>query len=265
VAEVSGRIVASAGNPERVIFFRSSAKPFQAIPLIESGAADAFGFSTAELALACSSHDATPMHQRGVARMLAKIGLDEDALRCGISPPADEEEAARITLGLKARSQIQCECSGEHAGMLAACRHLGYSLDDYIVPDHPLQQRIRAIVARVTRMPEADLVEGTDGCRIPTFGAPLRAFAVAYATFAAPDRTGDGAMNDLIAPMNRFRTAMLRHPVLIGGEQTLDTDIMRLSQAASWQSLAPRGCFAWRSRSGDWGSRSPAKTVRPVG
>ncbi len=246
VSEVSGQIVASAGDPERVIFFRSSAKPFQAIPLIASGAADAFGFSTAELALACSSHDATPMHQRGVARMLAKIGLDEDALRCGISPPADEQEAARIILGLKPKSQIQCECSGEHVGMLAAARHLGYSLDDYVATDHPLQQCIQSIVARVTRMPEADLVAGTDGCSIPTFGAPLRAFALAYATFASPDEARDGAIDDLISPMNRFRAAMLTHPVLIGGEQTLDTDIMRLCEGRIVAKLGAEGllCMA---------------------
>src|SRR5687768_16261726 len=96
VVDVSGRIVASAGDTDRVLFFRSSAKPFQAVPLVESGAADAYGFTTGELALACASHDATPAHQRGVAQMLAKIGLDEDALRCGVVPPADEQEAARI-------------------------------------------------------------------------------------------------------------------------------------------------------------------------
>lgn len=96
---MSGEIVASAGDPERVVFFRSSAKPFQAIPLIESGAADAFGFTPAELALACASHYGSPEHQRQVAAMLGKIGLSEDYLQCGCSLPIDRDEAARIVAG----------------------------------------------------------------------------------------------------------------------------------------------------------------------
>jgi L-asparaginase II len=154
VADATGRVIASAGDPERLAYLRSSAKPFQAIPLVESGAADAFGFTDQEVAMACASHDATPRHQRVVERMLAKAGLDEDALRCGVTPPMDEQEQARIALGLKPTSQIQCECSGEHAGMVAACKHLGYPLESYNAPDHPLQQWLRQIVAEVTRVPE---------------------------------------------------------------------------------------------------------------
>ena len=89
VADVAGQLLACHGDAEHVTYFRSAAKPFQAVPLVASGAADAFGFGSEELALACASHDATPAHQRGVARMLAKIGLDEDALRCGVAPPPD--------------------------------------------------------------------------------------------------------------------------------------------------------------------------------
>lgn len=242
VADVAGEIVAFAGDAGQVVYFRSSAKPFQAVPLIESGAAEAFGFTDEELALACSSHDATPAHQRGVARMLAKTGLDEDALRCGVSPPADSQEAARVTLGLKAPSQVQCECSGEHAGMLAACCQLGYPRDDYVAADHPLQRRIREIVARVTRVAADDLVIGTDGCRIPTFGAPLTAFAVAYATLAGPAEAG----GDLAAALDRLRAAMTAHPTLVGGDKTLDSDIMRLTDGRIAAKLGAEGllCLA---------------------
>ena len=128
VVDTEGSLVAWAGNVDHVTYFRSAAKPFQAIPVVESGAAEAFGFTERELALSCSSHDSTPDHQRGVARMLEKIGLHEQDLRCGISPIADEQEQARSVLGLVWPSQLQCECSGEHAGMLAACKQLGYPL-----------------------------------------------------------------------------------------------------------------------------------------
>jgi L-asparaginase II len=246
VVDVSGRIVASAGDTDRVLFFRSSAKPFQAVPLVESGAADAYGFTTGELALACASHDATPAHQRGVARMLAKIGLDEDALRCGVVPPADEQEAARIALGIKANSQLQCECSGEHAGMLAACLHSGYPTDTYTEADHPLQRRIREILASILRLEADALIIGIDGCRIPTFGAPVRAFATAYATLATPSGASADAGRGFAATLDRLRAAMLAHPTLVGGEQTLDSDIMRLSDGRIVAKLGAEGllCLA---------------------
>jgi L-asparaginase II len=229
-----------------VAYFRSAAKPFQAVPLVESGAADAFEFGPEDLALACASHDATPAHQRGVARMLAKIGLDEDALRCGVSPPPDPQEAARITLGLKAQSQLQCECSGEHAGMLATCLHLDYPLQSYTEPDHPLQRRIREIVAQVLRLPEDDLVTGIDGCRIPTFAAPVRSFAVAYATLADPRQAPEGTGRELAKPLERLRQAMTAHPILVGGEETLDSDIMALSEGRIVAKLGAEGllCLA---------------------
>jgi L-asparaginase II len=246
VADVTGQLLATHGDADHIAYFRSAAKPFQAVPLVESGAADAFEFGLEDLALACASHDATPAHQRGVARMLAKIGLDEDALRCGVSPPPDPQEAARITLGLKAQSQLQCECSGEHAGMLATCLHLDYPLQSYTEPDHPLQRRIREIVAQVLRLPEDDLVTGTDGCRIPTFAAPVRSFAVAYATLADPRQAPKGTGSELAKPLERLRQAMTAHPTLIGGEETLDSDIMALSKGRIVAKLGAEGllCLA---------------------
>ena len=178
--------------------------------------------------------------------MLAKIRLDEDALNCGVSPPPDPQEAARITLGLKAPSQLQCECSGEHAGMLATCLHLDYPLQSYTEPDHPLQRRIREVIAQVLRLPEDDIVTGTDGCRIPTFAAPVRAFAVAYATLADPRQAPQGTGRELAKPLERLREAMTAHPVLVGGEKTLDSDIMALSEGRIVAKLGAEGllCLA---------------------
>jgi L-asparaginase II len=229
VADVDGNVVASAGDPERPAYFRSSAKPYQAIPLIESGAADAFGFTEREVALACSSHDSTPDHQRGVVRMLEKAGLHDEDFRCGISLPVDPPEMARSVLGLVWPSQVQCECSGEHAGMLAACKHLGYPLDTYVDRDHPLQRRILEIVAAAVRRAPDDVVLGTDGCSIPTFGATIREFALAYATFAVPERAPAGAGRELAPAIDRLRSAMTAYPVMVGNEGVLDTDIMQFS------------------------------------
>ncbi|MBW3634607.1 MAG: asparaginase [Chloroflexi bacterium] len=229
VVDVEGNLVASAGNVDQLAYFRSSAKPFQAVPVVESGAAEAFGFTERELALSCSSHDSTPDHQRGVARMLEKIGLHEEDLRCGISPPVDEQELARSVLGLVWPSQVQCECSGEHAGMLAACKQFGYPLDTYTERDHPLQRRILEIIATVLGMPEDEVILGTDGCSIPTFAASMRRFAFAYATLATPRQSPIRNDPCLVQAIDRLRAAMLAYPVLIGNQGVLDTEIMQFT------------------------------------
>ena len=246
VVDVDGSVVASAGDVERLAYFRSSAKPFQAIPLVESGAADAFGFTERELALACSSHDSTPDHQRGIARMLEKIGLHDEDLRCGISPPVDEQELARSVLGLVWPSQVQCECSGEHAGMLAACKHLGYPLDSYVERDHPLQRRVLEILATVLGMDEGAVILGTDGCSIPTFAAPIRRFAFAYATLATPRQSSVKNDSTLIDAIDRLRAAMLAYPVMIGNQGVLDTEIMQFTGGRIVAKLGAEGllCLA---------------------
>lgn len=229
VVDGAGALVAGVGDPEHFAYFRSSAKPFQAVPLVESGAADAFGFTPAELALCCASHAGEPRHQAAVAAMLAKIGLDPAALRCGAPLPIDETEAARIVAGVVPPSPLQCDCSGKHAGMLAACAHLGYPRDSYLDPDHPLQRRILGVMAAVLRRPAAEVRLATDGCSLPTFGASMRAFATAFATLAAPERAPAGAGREHAAALRRLRGAMTAHPENVGGGGQLVTDLMQLA------------------------------------
>jgi L-asparaginase II len=227
--DAAGEVVAAAGDPEAVIFFRSSAKPFQAIPVVESGAADAYGLTPAELALCCASHEGSPAHQRQVAAMLSKIGMSDADLQCGAPLPMDEAEAARIVLGEVAPSPLQCDCSGKHTGMLATIAHEGLTSHDYLDPTHPLQRRILGIMAEVMRMPAERVVLGTDGCSLPTFGAPLRAFATAYAALAAPERMPPGAGREHAAALDRLRQAMVTHPENVAGPGQLVTDLMALS------------------------------------
>ncbi|HLL50850.1 MAG TPA: asparaginase [Thermomicrobiales bacterium] len=227
--DVDGDVVASAGDPETVVFFRSSAKPFQAIPVIESGAADAFGFTPAELALCCASHEGSPEHQQQVATMLAKIGMSATDLQCGCVFPGHEEEAAQVILGGIEGSPLHCDCSGKHAGMLATIVQEGLSHHDYLDPMHPLQLRILGIMAEVMRVPEETIVLGTDGCSLPTFGAPVRAFATAYAALAAPERTLPGAGREHSVALDRLRAAMTAFPENVAGPGQFVTDLMALS------------------------------------
>jgi L-asparaginase II len=230
VAAVDGSIVATAGDPGTFAFFRSSAKPFQAIPLIESGAADHFGFTPAELALCCASHHAEPRHQRQVEAMLAKLGLDSGALQCGIVLPADEQEAGRILAGQVQPSPLQCDCSGKHTGMLASCLQLGYPIESYLEPNHPLQRQIRTVIEKACRVGSGGLTHGVDGCSLPTFGSTVQSFALAFATLAAPAHAPAGRGREHAAALERLRAAMIGHPENVAGEGGLDTTLMAVGQ-----------------------------------
>ena len=227
--DAEGTTVARLGDPALPLFFRSSGKPFQAVPVVTTGAADQFGLTTEELAITCASHMGTPRHQEVVASILAKAGVTDDDLLCGLDPPLDEEEKAKVLAGLKQPSQIQCECSGEHAGMLAACRAAGWPVEGYVAVDHPLQVEIRSIVAAACGMLPEALEIGTDGCSIPTFGATIRDFAFAFAVLADPEGARWDGTAAQRAAVGRLRSAVAAHPELIDGEGTLDTDIIRLT------------------------------------
>lgn len=230
VARADGSVMAWAGDPETFAYFRSSAKPFQAVPLIESGAADRFGLTPAELALCCASHSAEPMHQEQVRALLGKLGLDEQALQCGIPLPIDQAEQARILSGERKPSPLQCDCSGKHSGMLATCLQEAHPIETYLEPTHPLQQRIRGIVAEVCRVAPGDLRLATDGCSVPTFGTTIRAMATSFATLSAPEMAPSGGGREHAAALDRLHEAMTAHPENVGGSHGReDTDLMRLS------------------------------------
>src|SRR5688572_18768668 len=148
VIEPDGNIVASLGAPETVTFLRSSAKPLQALPLLVSGAAEKFGFTDKEVALACASHNGESIHTELAASMLEKIGLGPDALRCGIHEPYSLEVAAKLRHLGQAPNVLQNNCSGKHAGMLAVAKHLGAPIENYESPENPVQKAIADAVSQ---------------------------------------------------------------------------------------------------------------------
>ncbi|CAA9537381.1 MAG: Hypothetical protein of L-Asparaginase type 2-like superfamily [uncultured Thermomicrobiales bacterium] len=229
VADVSGELVAHAGDPCRVVFYRSSAKPFQAIPVVESGAADRFGFTPRELALCCASHSGEPHHQAEVAAMLAKVGLGVDALRCGCIVPYNKAEGARVAAGVVPPSPLQCDCSGKHAGMLAVCVHEGLPTETYLEPSHPLQRRILGIMAEVLRVEVGEIGPGTDGCSLPTFAAPVAAMARSWATLADPEAAPAGQGREHAAALGRLAAAMVEAPENVAGEGEFVTDLMAIA------------------------------------
>ncbi|MEO7506711.1 MAG: asparaginase, partial [Pyrinomonadaceae bacterium] len=159
-----GGTVASLGAPETVTYLRSSAKPFQMIPLLTSGAADRFGFTAPEIAVACASHNGEPIHTGTVAAMLGKIGLDESYLKCGVHEPFSAEVTRRLREAGEPPTVLHNNCSGKHTGFLALSLHLGAPLETYDHPDHPVQQLVLQTIADFSGAAVNEIELATDGC-----------------------------------------------------------------------------------------------------
>jgi L-asparaginase II len=215
-------VLEAVGDPDAYVYARSSAKPFQALPLVLSGAADAFGLTAEELAVACASHNAEEPHLAAVRSLLEKAGLVEDDLQNGSHPPLYEPEAARLARSGESPRTIHGNCSGKHAGMLAVCAQEGYATGGYRDPGHPLQRRVLALIAEVCGLEEDDVLISVDNCGVPAFALPLRNLATGFARIS----TGEGLSDDLAGAALRIRDAMLAHPFLVAGTGRLDTELM---------------------------------------
>jgi L-asparaginase II len=236
-----GKIVARLGEPEAVTYLRSSGKPFQAIPLVASGAADRFGFTPREIAIACGSHSGGPIHEETVAGMLEKIRLDETALKCGTHEPFSPEATAELRRRGEKPRVLQNNCSGKHAGMLALALHLDAPTETYDHPDNPVQQSILRAVAQFSGVPASEIVEGTDGCGVPVFGLSIRAMALMYARLVAPPADFDARTRDAAA---RIVAAMTSAPEMVGGtRERLDTEMMRVTRGAIISKIGAEGVY----------------------
>ena len=226
VVDGEGALVASAGEPDYVTFWRSAAKPFQALPLVLDGVVDRFGITREELALACASHSSEPGQVELVRGFLRRIGCTERDLLCGPHPPLSEAVAKDYqTRGVRLTA-VYSNCSGKHTGMLALARHHGWPVEGYVRADHPVQRRCLAEVARWTGVPEQQVGVAVDGCGVACFALPLRNMAWAYARLGMRNAEV-GVRNDAGDDPFRIREAMLRHPELIAGEGRPCTEIMR--------------------------------------
>jgi len=233
VVDRSGRIVAQAGDPELVTFWRSGAKPFQALPLVVDGVADHFGITGAELAICCASHSSEPAQVQLVRDLLAKIGCSERDLLCGPHPPLSAAVAQDYTTRGVRVTAVYSNCSGNHAAMLALARHHGWPVEFYTRVEHPVQQRCLAAVSAWTGVPRHSVGTAVDGCGVVCFALPLRNMAWAYARLSNAERGMANA--ELMSepsfriPNSAFRIveALLRHPDLIAGEGRPCTEMMR--------------------------------------
>ena len=223
VVDAQGRLVAHAGDPDLTTYLRSTAKPFQLLPLVESGGADHFGFTDEELAVMAASHSGEPRHVETVQGILDKIGLSEDALECGAHWPLSEASSRALRESGREPTPIANNCSGKHASMLAQAVHRGLSTHGYLDPQHPVQITIRGTLAEMCGLNPDAIGIGVDGCSAPSFALSLRACATAFARLADPSALPQPRQR----AVNRIVSAMITFPEMVGGEGRLDTNLMR--------------------------------------
>jgi L-asparaginase II len=227
VVDGEGGEIVRLGDPGTVTFFRSSAKPFQAIPFVTSGAAERFGFLETEIALACASHSGEEIHVRTAARMLAKIDLTEIDLKCGAHLPFNEKRAEEMMRAGEKPTQLHNNCSGKHAAMLALARHIGADLKTYDALENPVQQRILETVAEFTGTPRDEIKIGIDGCAAPNYALTLSGMALSFARLVFPPESFSPELREAC---RRIVTAMMNYPELIGGSERLDTLLMQAAR-----------------------------------
>lgn len=234
VIDGTGREIVALGDPSMVTYYRSACKAFQAIPMITSGAADAFGFGDEEIALAAASHSGEPRHVAVAARMLDKIGIDKSALKCGTHLPFSSAEAKRMQRSGERASELHNNCSGKHAAMLALAKHIDADLATYDDPEHRVQKRIVRCIADFAEVEVSEVHVGIDGCGAPNFAVPLSAMSRSFINLIRPSNLPKPAQK----AAKRIVDAMIKHPDLIGGTERLDTLVM---QAAPGRILSKVG------------------------
>jgi L-asparaginase II len=225
VVDPAGRVLAATERPDRVTFFRSSAKPFQLVPLVERGHADRLGLTDRHLALMAASHNGEPMHVEGTLEILAAAGAKVEDLECGFHFPEDAATAARLHRAEPAeRTAVYHNCSGKHAGMVALARAEGWPVSGYTHPDHPVQRLMRATIAELCGVDEASTPYAVDGCSASNPALPLLAMARGYAVMAAARAEGRTPRERALL---RIRSAMVAHPEMVAGSGRFCTDFMR--------------------------------------
>jgi L-asparaginase II len=222
VVDADGRTVLAVGSVDDPVFPRSAVKAIQAVPLLESGIADRFGLTEAEIALACASHAGEPEHVATAAAMLARVGRDEACLECGAHWPLREEAVRALAAQGRAPTALHNNCSGKHAGFVCLACGLGEDPAGYVRPEHRVQREVRRALDDVTGAAHQAERCGIDGCSIPTYAVPLTALARGFARFG----TGIGLSPSGAEAARRIRAAVARHPFMVAGTDQFDTRVM---------------------------------------
>lgn len=224
VVNEAGKIIYSQGNVNQICYPRSAMKFVQVLPLIESGGIERFGFTLEEVAVMCGSHNAESEHLKAVNSILSKIGLDKSYLFCGPQYPTSKKDADALIRKNEKPHHIHNNCSGKHAGMLALCKLMNVSINDYINPHHPIQQLILECVEEMYEYPKEKMVTALDGCSAPVYSMPVYNQAVAYKNVIYPEKFPPKRR----AACKAVVQAVSSHPFMVAGTGRYCTDMMQV-------------------------------------
>ncbi|MGG0668544.1 asparaginase [Sporosarcina koreensis] len=239
IVNAKGEVISSVGDIGKVVFARSSMKPLQAIPVIETGAADHYHFDDGDLALACASHNGEKQHTKRATSILSRLELDEAHLKCGTHPPRRQEAYEELIRSGGESTAIHNNCSGKHSGMLATAKYMNENVDDYYKIDHPVQQRILSVISELTDVPKEDIEIGTDGCGVPVHGIPLRNLALGFARMADPSDLKETRQQSI----GRVTDAMMNAPEMVGGTSRFCTDFMKHMRGKMFGKVGAEGVY----------------------
>ncbi len=239
VMDPDGRAVLALGETGKRIFPRSAVKGLQALCLIETGAADRYGLTQAELALACSSHSGEPRHAETAASMLAKAGRDLTCLECGTHWPSNEQAARALAAAGREPTALHNNCSGKHSGFICVACATNVDPKGYVRPDHAVQRRIKGVFEEMMEIKLPDAARGVDGCSIPTYATPLEALALAFARFGS----GAKLSRDRAAAARRLREAVAAEPFMVAGSRRFDTIVMGALGAKVFTKTGAEGVY----------------------
>lgn len=240
VINASGQILYELGNPQHVTFARSTAKLLQVVPLIELGAADYYGFTSAEIAVMCASHNGEREHVQTVKSILTKLGIDESALLCGSHKPYDRKTREQLEANGEKPSSLHNNCSGKHAGMLALAKYLNMPLIAYIERDHPIQKHITETIAELAQIEVDDMAIGVDGCGVPVFGLSIEQLALAYSRYG----NGQYVSDQRAHACRRIVAALREEPFYFAGSERFDTRLIEVTNGRIIGKMGAEGVYA---------------------
>ncbi|MFT5292138.1 MAG: L-asparaginase II [Planctomycetota bacterium] len=248
VVDSSGTVLDGAGDLEFPFYARSSIKALQALPLLETGAAERFGYGEDELALAIASHNGEAIHTERVGKLLARMNLGEADLLCGSHLPMDSAVRFALRREQAKPNALHNNCSGKHAGFLALALHLGANPAEYLEPDSPGQTLVREAIASMAGRDADALIPGIDGCSAPNYRLPLASLALAFARLTNPD----GLTPERRGNCLRLTAAAAAYPELVAGSRKrLDTDLMRATGGRLFAKIGAEAIYVIGQRGGD--------------
>ncbi|MBL4891616.1 MAG: asparaginase [Rhizobiaceae bacterium] len=239
ISDAKGNLIAVFGDVEKAVFPRSAIKSFQALPMVEAGVDEQYGFADHHIALACSSHNGETIHVDGASEMLAKAGLETSDLECGAHFPELETDKAKLHIADQKPSALHNNCSGKHSGMLAFAKLQGFDTQNYVSREHPIQKEITAYLTNLMGVPHSESVCGIDGCSLPTYAVPLANIAKAAARFGS----GEGMGKERANAAQKIIHACCDHPMMVAGTDRVCTQIMEALGRKCFVKTGAEGVF----------------------